>query len=509
MPDFFTCAPLGPAVLMLAAALLPSSARLPVPRLWRAFLLLSALALVLAVGNLFTGVRGAAAVPWLDATPLGLACAVLVQLLGTVISAFSARYLDGEPAQQSYVAALGGVLSAVHVLLLADHWVVLIGAWSLVGVLLQRLLCCYPDRPFALLAAHKKHLADRLADLLLVAAAALAWQATGSGSFADLWAGLGSAPMSPLLQLSAVCLVLGVILRTALMPAHGWLVQVMEAPTPVSALLHAGVVNLGGFVLIRFAPLLDHATVARWLLVGFGLVTAVLAGLVMLTRVSIKVRLAWSTVAQMGFMLLECGLGLYSLAALHLIGHSLYKVHAFLSASSVVRQTRLRALGGVEKPTPMSLLLAPLASVAAVIALQKLVAPDAWPWWWSSLLGLAWAPLLWRPLAHGALARHTATGLSMIAGLGCAALLAHRLPLGLQDRPDQLGGTVALAGMALLYLTLVLLQLRPHAMQGLRRWSYAGFYADDIYTGLVLRWPRRVQRPPTATVPIKETPCNA
>ncbi|WP_264836966.1 proton-conducting transporter transmembrane domain-containing protein, partial [Klebsiella oxytoca] len=130
----------------------------------------------------------------------------------------------------------------------------------------------------------------------------------------------------------------------AVLPVHGWLIQVMEAPTPVSALLHAGVVNLGGFVLIRFAPLLEQAGIARALLLVFGLGTAVLAGMVMLTRISIKVRLAWSTVAQMGFMLLECGLGLYTLAALHLVGHSLYKAHVFLSASTVVRQTRLQSL---------------------------------------------------------------------------------------------------------------------------------------------------------------------
>ncbi|WP_268968654.1 proton-conducting transporter transmembrane domain-containing protein, partial [Mycobacterium paraintracellulare] len=77
--------------------------------------------------------------------------------------------------------------------------------------------------------------------------------------------------MSPLLHASAVLLTLAVILRTALLPVHGWLIQVMEAPTPVSALLHAGVVNLGGFVLIRFAPLLENAAAARVVLVVFGL----------------------------------------------------------------------------------------------------------------------------------------------------------------------------------------------------------------------------------------------
>ena len=103
--------------------------------------------------------------------------------------------------------------------------------------------------------------------------------------------------------------VLAAVLKTALLPLHGWLIQVMEAPTPVSALLHAGVVNIGGFILIRLAELISLAPVAQVVLVVAGSLSAVLAGLVMLSRVSIKVRLAWSTCAQMGFMLAQCGLG--------------------------------------------------------------------------------------------------------------------------------------------------------------------------------------------------------
>lgn len=98
---------------------------------------------------------------------------MLVQALGGVVGVFSARYLDGEPRQARYAAALAAVLGGVQVLLLADHWAVLIAAWAGIGLALERLLCFYADRPFALLAAHKKRVADRAADGLLVAAAAL------------------------------------------------------------------------------------------------------------------------------------------------------------------------------------------------------------------------------------------------------------------------------------------------------------------------------------------------
>ncbi|MEO8385127.1 MAG: NADH-quinone oxidoreductase subunit L, partial [Betaproteobacteria bacterium] len=418
------------------------------------------------------------------------------QLLGTVIGAFSSRYLQGEPGQPRYVSALAAVLAAVHLLLLANHWLVLIAAWAMVGVALQHLLCFYPNRPFALLAAHKKRVADRLADILLLAAAALAWIEVGSGSFSALWQHLARDGASAALQVSAVCLVLAVILRTALLPVHGWLIQVMEAPTPVSALLHAGVVNLGGFVLIQLSPLLEAATFARWLLIAFGLGTAFLAGLVMLTRISIKVRLAWSTAAQMGFMLLECGLGLYTLAALHLIGHSIYKAHAFLSASSVVRDSKLQMMRNIAGPSRISLIVAPLLALATSLLVQVLTSGPVWPWWWSGVLALAWAPLLWVPVLGGAEDNtgwwRALAGFSLVAGLTAAALLAHELPFGLINRPDQLAGVFTLFGMAVLYLCLVTLQLRPDALTSLRRWSYAGFYVDEIVTRLVLRiWPAR------------------
>lgn len=498
-----TLASLLPAALMLAAV--PFIRRADALGLWQRFRWLAGSACAAAAASLVPLLVDAAPAAGLPLPGLALTLtaawtALLVQLLGTVIGVFSSRYLQGESNQPRYVAALSGVLAAVHLLLLANHWLVLIAAWAVVGWALQQLLCFYRDRPFALLAAHKKRVADRIADALLIAAALLAWQAVGSGSFSDLWHHLEAGAPSPALQASAVCLALAVVLRTALLPVHGWLIQVMEAPTPVSALLHAGVINLGGYVLIRFAPLLDAVPAARWLLVGAGLATAVLAGLVMLTRVSIKVRLAWSTVAQMGFMVMECGLGLYTLALLHLLGHSLYKAHAFLAASGAVESARLRAMRGVSSPTAASLALAPLASaalIAGLLGLLSLFAPgSAWPWWWSGVLALAWAPLLWLPVqrhpdapgaVHGLLA-----GTAMVAALVLAARLGHALPLGVNDAPHAAAGPVALAGMAALYLGLALLHARPAGLATWRRWSYAGFYLDEYATRAALRlWPAR------------------
>ena len=486
---------LAPVAMMLALTAVARLGAVPTPRLWKLFQTVSFAALA------FTGLpllMGAGGIDWpgaVMASSLSLVLALLVQLLGTVIGAFSARYLEGEAGQRRYVGALAAVLAAVHLLLMADHWLVLIAAWAAVGIALQHLLCFYPDRPFALLAAHKKRIADRVADVMLVGAAALAWLEVGSGSLSALWWHIAGQGMSLPLQASAVLLVLAVILRTALLPVHGWLIQVMEAPTPVSALLHAGVVNLGGFVLMRFAPMLEQATPARVVLLVFGLTTAVLAGMVMLTRISIKVRLAWSTVAQMGFMLLECALGLYTLAALHLIGHSLYKAHAFLSASSAVRTTRLQALHSVSSPSGVSLVLAPVLTMSAVLLVLSVTGLASWPWWWSLVLGLAWAPFLWLPAAGAdwsARAAQALFGGVMVVGLTLAATVAHALPLGLEDAPHHGLGLAALAGMAALYCFQALLQGRAQLLANWRRWSYAGFYLDEAYTRLALHiWPTR------------------
>jgi NAD(P)H-quinone oxidoreductase subunit 5 len=178
------------------------------------------------------------------------------------------------------------------------------------------------------------------------------------------------------------------------------------------------------------------------------------------------------------------------------VGHSLYKAHAFLSASTVVRQTRLKQMRGARQPTTLSLWLAPVTAVATVLLIQTAVDPAAWPWWWSAVLGLAWAPLLWRaaatrPAGRG-LVRDALSGLLMMAGLTAAALLAHALPWGLQDAPHHTLGAVALAGMGALYLSLVLLQTRPQSLEAWRRWSYAGYYADEHTTRLTLwLWPTR------------------
>ncbi|HEU0198037.1 MAG TPA: NADH-quinone oxidoreductase subunit L [Nevskiaceae bacterium] len=497
---------LAPAVLMLAAVPLAWRRRASVIASWRVFNALAVIALVCAFAALILQLTVApaygtpAAQPgwWLAPNRFGAWVSLLVQLLGAAIGVFSAKHLQGEPRQPVYIGALAAVLASVHFLLLANHWIVLIVAWAAIEQAMHYLLCFYPDRPFALLAAHKKRVTDRVVDVLLVVAAGLAWSQVGSGNLAALWAYVAAGHTSAALTASAICLTLAVIARTALMPVHGWLVQVMEAPTPVSALLHAGVVNLGGYVLVFFAPLLAVSFAARWLLVAFGLVSAVVAGLVLLTRVSQKVHLAWSTIAQMGFMLLECGLGLYLFAALHLLGHSLYKAHNFLAASSAVKDCKRKILTGEAENAGWSMATAIPVAIIVVALIQYLagilVGGEGWPWWWSGVLALAWAPLLWVPKASaeraGVVVSRAATAVATAILLTVAACIVDRAPVGAELQPLPVAGVVALCGMAVMYLEMVAFQLWPRRTVILRRWVYAGFYMDEGYTYAVLRgWP--------------------
>ena len=498
----FSLAPLLPwvyALALLPAAFLASPSRLWLPARVAGYL---GVFLVLAA--------------WLQALHatrhpdrLGLAMAGLISLLALVIIEYSRRYLEGEAGQRRYVLALLGTLAAVATVVTSGNLLLVAGAWILSSLCLHQLLTFYRERPQAVVAAHKKFLASRLADISLLLATLLLVQAGESSQISLILAAVtaqvqAGGPLGWEWQGAALLLALTVILKSAQLPVHGWLIQVMEAPTPVSALLHAGVVNLGGFVLLRFAPLFSAAVPAQSLLVLVGGLTAVLAALVMMTRISIKVRLAWSTCAQMGLMLLECGLGLYELAVVHLLAHSLYKAHAFLAAGETVAHARQHAL----QPAP-ALDLGGLLRALLVAALALLLLQGLWSWLLPSHeLPLVALTLLAIGLAPWCLRRdQPAYGLLMFAVLLGVYLLWHQAAGWLLDQhlataPLPLA-VVAMVMLVGLYLLQGLLLARPHGALAQRLYplAFAGFYLDEHFTRLTFRlWPARAPQPLNATL---------
>ncbi|HMY37862.1 MAG TPA: NADH-quinone oxidoreductase subunit L, partial [Marinagarivorans sp.] len=300
---------------------------------------------------------------------------VLVSLLGWLIYRYGASNFRGDQDGPRFLRGLAGVLLAVQTLLLADHLLLFWAAWVMVSISLHQLLLFYPERPRARLAAHKKFLIARSAEALLALAIGLLYSQSGSFSLAANMAQLTGGELAWPLTLAALCLALVALLKCAQLPLHGWLIQVVEAPTPVSALLHAGVINLGGVLLLLFAPLISQVAVAQWLLLLVAAPSAVLAALIMTTRISVKVRLAWSTCAQMGLMLVECALGLYELALLHLFAHSCYKARAFLTAGSAVNEHQLEQLGAALGCRPLPQLAHWLGACALAL---PLLAGAAW-----------------------------------------------------------------------------------------------------------------------------------
>jgi NAD(P)H-quinone oxidoreductase subunit 5 len=291
--------------------------------------------------------------------PVSVVMFGLVAFVGAVVVRFSCTYLDGEPRQGIFVGRLCLTIACVSLLVLSGNLVQLVAAWIATSLALNSLLLFYSERPGARRAAFKKAIFARLGDACLIAAAILLGVEFGTGDISGILTRAGDldAAAAPISLVGAGSLLMvAAALKSAQFPTHGWLTEVMEAPTPVSAILHAGVINAGGFLLIRFADVLLLAPVGMALLALLGGFTALFGSLAMLTQSQVKTSLAWSTVAQMGFMMLQCGLALFPLAMLHIVAHSLYKAHAFLSSGSAVE-----VVAAIRRPGPVA-----VPSVAAV-----------------------------------------------------------------------------------------------------------------------------------------------
>lgn len=276
--------------------------------------------------------------------PLSIVMFCMISLLAILIIQYSINYLEGDDRHGVFLGRLAATIAAVEILVVSGNLLLMVGAWIAMSLSLYRLLVFYPERPGAILAARKKFIATRIGDLFLIAAAALLYVRFGTGELEQIFAGMEAAGAAGwsfgAVGLAALGIAVAAALMSAQFPTHGWLVEVMETPTPVSALLHAGILNAGPFLVARFAFVVDGATLAQTVLILIGGFTALFASSSLLTQPAIKTALGYSSGAHMGFMLMVCGFGVYPAAILHLVAHSFYKAHAFLSSGSVVDEAR-------------------------------------------------------------------------------------------------------------------------------------------------------------------------
>lgn len=346
-------------LLVIAAISFSTRAFRPkyLPALAEGAALLSFLAAILCTAALI--LQGSGASSLIGIYGLGIAARLdavsavmllLVTFIGWIVIRYAGTYLDGEARQGPFTGWLCLTLAAVLFLVVANNLLQLVAAWIATSLFLHRLLLFYPNRPAAQRAARKKFITARLGDAAVIGAAAFLAAAFGTADIGSILKAAASGEAGGYAVAAASLLALAAILKSAQFPTHGWLTEVMETPTPVSALLHAGVINAGGFLLIRFADVLLLAPGILATLVMIGGFTALYGSLVMLTQPAVKTSLAWSTVAQMGFMIMQCGLALFPLALLHIVAHSLYKAHSFLASGGAVER-----IAAIRRPGPVAI----------------------------------------------------------------------------------------------------------------------------------------------------------
>jgi NAD(P)H-quinone oxidoreductase subunit 5 len=293
----------------------------------------------------------------------------LISFLAVVIVKYSKNYLDRDSNQGRFTKWLCLAIGSVMLLMISGNLLLLAIAWCSTSLCLHQLLVFYRDRPGSLLAARKKFIFSRIGDLCLLGVLILTYLQFHTWDIQEILDAArslhhqGTASLNDTTAWIAFLLVGAALLKSAQFPFHSWLPDTMETPTPVSALMHAGLINAGGFLIVRFSPLVSLNSGALVLLAILGGFTALFASLTMLTHASIKRSLAFSTVAQMGFMMLECGLGAFSLAILHLVAHSLYKAHAFLASGDLQAISRSKWIPtGRSKVHPWILILTLITS---------------------------------------------------------------------------------------------------------------------------------------------------
>lgn len=351
---------IAPAILLLAALvafLRPGLRPKLVPKLTEGAALV---ALAAAIGSAaLLAADGARTGPLLGMSGVGLSTRldvvsvtmlVLVAFVGWIVLRYSASYLDGEARQGAFLGWMAATLAAVLLLVQAGNLVHFVLAWIATSLCLHRLLLFYGNRVQAVRAARKKFIVARFGDAALISAAILLLMAYDTLDIATILTAARDGIAPGAAAWAAGLLALAAILKSAQFPVHGWLTEVMETPTPVSALLHAGVINGGGFLLIRFADVMLLSPGVLAVLVMVGGFTALFAGLAMLSQSAVKNSLAWSTIAQMGFMIMQCGLALFPLALLHIVAHSLYKAHAFLASGTAVE-----LVASIRRPGPIAI----------------------------------------------------------------------------------------------------------------------------------------------------------
>ncbi len=273
---------------------------------------------------------------------------VLISGISTLIHLFSQRYMQQECGFTWFYTLLGLTTSALLFMVASPNLLMLFIFWQLISGLLALLSYNYSHAK-TVQGAFKTYTILRVGDAAFLAGIVLAYSLYGTLDLPQLFVRSAEVPiilsLGGLFEVNAVTAItllifVGAMSKSAQFPLHIWLPDALYAPTPVHALLHAGIINAGGFLLNRLAPLYGQSTTALHVVFVIGLITTLVGSSMMLIQNDIKKTLGYSTIGQMGYMIMECGLGAFGLAVFHLIAHGLFKATVFLNCGNVIHVAR-------------------------------------------------------------------------------------------------------------------------------------------------------------------------
>ncbi len=316
---------------------------------------------------------------------------LVVTAVSLLVQIYSQGYMAGDGGYSRYFAYMSLFTASMLGLILVDSILVLFVFWELVGLCSYLLIGFWFHKPAAVRAAMKAFLVTRLGDVGLLLAIILIWTKTGTFDIAEIQElAVAGAISVNVLTVFALGIFAGAAGKSAQFPLHVWLPDAMEGPTPVSALIHAATMVVAGVYLVaRFFPVFEVADDARLTVAAVGGTTALLAALLAVVATDIKRVLAYSTISQLGYMMLALGLGGYVAAIFHLLTHAFFKALLFLGAGSVNHATNtfdMRRMGGLRKVMPLTHATFFVASLSLAG-----VFPLAGFWSKDEILGQAWS----------------------------------------------------------------------------------------------------------------------
>jgi NADH-quinone oxidoreductase subunit L len=292
---------------------------------------------------------------------LSLVMLLVVTGVGFLIHVYSVGYMQDDPGYARYFSYLNLFLFFMTTLVLAGNVLLMFVGWEGVGLASYLLIGFWFQKPTAAAAGKKAFIVNRIGDFGFLIGIFLLLANFGTLTFSEIGAKLAASPTftGGVLTTICLCLLVGAAGKSAQLPLYVWLPDAMEGPTPVSALIHAAtMVTAGVYLIARTHFLFDRAPIALATVAIVGAATAIFAATIGLVQNDIKRVLAYSTISQLGYMFLACGVAAYSAAIFHLVTHAFFKALLFLAAGSVIHamggEQDMRKMGGLRKKLPVT-----------------------------------------------------------------------------------------------------------------------------------------------------------